>query len=149
MDTSTATTAGTAEGGRWKPRLMAVAAAVLAALAIWAVADLALGVDLREPSFAGPESTGDIGAANVVIASAIASLAGWGLLAVLERMTARARTVWAVIATLVTVASLGAPLTGAGVTAANRVVLVLLHLVVGAVLIPLLYRTSRSRRPSG
>ena len=41
--------------------------------------------------------------------------------------------------------SLGGPLSGSGVTAANRAVLVLLHLAVGAVLIPALRRTAASR----
>jgi hypothetical protein len=82
---------------------------------------------------------------NVVISAAAASLAGWGLLAVLERFTARARTVWTVIAALAMLVSLGAPLSGTGITGANRAWLALMHVAVGAVFIPLLARTSRSR----
>ena len=41
--------------------------------------------------------------------------------------------------------SLGGPLSGSGITAANRAVLVLPHLAVGAVLIPALRRTAASR----
>jgi hypothetical protein len=43
------------------------------------------------------------------------------------------------------VASLGGPLSGSGITAANRAVLVLPHLAVGTVLIPALRRTAASR----
>jgi hypothetical protein len=46
---------------------------------------------------------------------------------------------------VVLLASLGAPLSGTGVTAANRAVLTLLHLTVAAVLIPVFYRTSPAR----
>jgi hypothetical protein len=47
------------------------------------------------------------------------------------------------------VLSLGTPLSGTGITAANRAVLVLMHLAVGGVLIPALYRTSPSRARKG
>jgi hypothetical protein len=66
--------------------------------------------------------------------------AGWALLALLERLTAR--TIWTVTALL---ASLGGPLSRSGITAANRAVLVLPHLAVGAVLIPALRSTAASR----
>ncbi len=38
--------------------------------------------------------------------------------------------------------SLGTPLSGTGITAANRIALLLMHLTVGAVLISAFYRTS-------
>jgi hypothetical protein len=37
----------------------------------------------------------------VIVASALASLLGWGLLALLERFTARAVTIWPVAAVLI------------------------------------------------
>jgi hypothetical protein len=83
----------------------------------------------------------------VAVGSGAAALAAWALLALLERLTARARTIWTIVAVVVLVASLGTPLLGSGVTAANRAVLELLHLAVGAVLIPALRRTAAS--PSG
>lgn len=77
-----------------------------------------------------------------MIGSLLVVLAGWGLLALLERVAARARDLWAVIAVVVLIGSLGGPLSGTGVTTANRWALVGLHLVVGVVLVRLLYRTS-------
>lgn len=131
---------------RRKVRLIAVASAVITALAVWTLIELLLGMDVRAPGFDGSGATTDVGAAAVLSAATLASLAGWGLLALLERLTARARRVWAAAAVVGLVASLGGPMSGTGVTAANRTVLVLLHLVVAVVLIPMLYRTSAAGR---
>ena len=127
-------------------RLIAVAAAVLTALAIWVVAERVLGIDVRAPAFDGSGASLPIRAQDVVLVSALLSVAGWGLLAILERLTARARRAWLVIASVALVLSLGTPLAGTGVGAANRLVLLLMHLAVGGVLIPLLYRTSPDAR---
>jgi len=77
---------------RRRTRLLAVVGSALAAVAVWAVAEFGLGINVREPA-------GDVGAANVVFASVVASLAGWALLALLERVTARAARWWPAIAT--------------------------------------------------
>jgi Family of unknown function (DUF6069) len=129
---------------RRNARLLAVAAAVLAAAAVWLVAELGFGAELRSPAF-GAQRSRDVELVNVIVAGAAASLAGWALLAVLERFTARARSAWTVIAVLAMLVWLGGPLSGTGITGANRAWLALMHVVVGAVLIPLLARTSRSR----
>jgi len=65
---------------------------------------------------------------------AVVSFLGWGLLAILERITVRARLTWYIVAVIGLVLSLGAPLSGTGVTAGDRIVLVLMHLTTGAVL---------------
>jgi hypothetical protein len=81
-----------------------------------------------------------------VVASVVAGLAAWLALAVLERLTRHARAAWVTLATLVLVASLGAPLSGRGIDGESRLVLALLHLTVGALLIVLLARTSPPAR---
>ena len=131
--------------GRRIARLTAVAAAMASALAIWVIAELALGIDLRAPAFDGSAETLPIRAQDVILVGALLSFAGWGFIAVLERLTAHARRVWLVIAVAALVLSLGTPLAGAGVTLANRLVLMLMHLAVGSVLIPALYRSSPRR----
>ena len=123
-----------------RARLTAVVIAVLVPLAIWTVAEVVFHIRLRTPEGFGPP--GDIGALNVIFASAFFSLGGWGLLALLERLTARARTVWMTIAVVTLLLSLMTPLSGTGITPANRAVLELMHLSVGTVLIPALYWTS-------
>jgi len=117
---------------------------VLAALGLWAVMHLAFGLDLRSPASFGEEygTSSAVGPANVAIVSAIAALAAWLLLAILERLTPKARRIWLVIALVVLVASLGGPLSGRGITTANRMELIGFHLLVGAVLIPLMFWTS-------
>ncbi len=152
MATSTRMGATTAsdEGrkARRKARLLAVVSATVAALIVWVVAELAVGIDLRTPAF-GSWSSFDVNAAVVIVTAAAAGLLAWGLLALLERMTARARAVWTAIAVVVFVLSLGQPMSGSGITSANRLWLALMHVAVAVVLVPLLGRTAsnRARQP--
>lgn len=131
--------------GRPFVRLSAVAAAMASALAIWVLAVLALGMDLRAPAFDGSSETLPVRAQDVLLVSALLSFAGWGFMAVLERLTSRGRRVWLMIAVAALVLSLGTPLAGTGVNLANRIVLMLMHLAVGSVLIPALYWSSARR----
>jgi apolipoprotein N-acyltransferase len=143
MNTMQTTTAVAPRDRTWRrrARLGSVVATVVAALGLWAVY-VAFGIDLRSPAFGEYGGTAAVGAGNVAFVSALAAFTAWGPLAVLERLTPRARRMWLVIAVLALVASLGGPWSGTGITTANRVELMGFHLVVGAALIPLLYRTS-------
>lgn len=125
---------------RARARGLIVVGAVGAALAGWLVTVPLLGIDLRVQPGGGAAQT--VEAATVLAVSLTAAVAGWALLALLERSTRRARTTWTVLAAVVLLLSLAGPLTGA-VTAAAGFVLAALHLLVGAVLIPGLRRTSR------
>jgi hypothetical protein len=118
-------------------RAAAVAAAVLAALAVWALAVPVLGVDLAAAPVGGPVQ--QVGPLAVAAGPLLSGLAGWALLAVLERRTARPRRNWTATALVVLVLSLATPLLG-GAGPAATVALVAMHLVVGAVLIALLPR---------
>jgi hypothetical protein len=126
-------------GSRWKGRLLAVVAAVVAALVVYLLITQAFGQDLRTPGMSGREAT-ELNIGAVLLVSALASLAAWGLLAVLERFTARARTIWTVVAVVGLVLSLAGPMSGTGITTGNRLALALMHVVVGAVLIVLMRR---------
>ncbi|MFI1418785.1 DUF6069 family protein [Streptomyces sp. NPDC020731] len=109
------------------------ALAVLAPVLVWLVTDPLLGHRLR---IADGEQTLDIGAAPVAAVALLASLSGWGLLAVLERSGARrARTIWTGVAGAVLAVSF-LPLTGDGMDGGTRASLALMHLAVAAVLIP-------------
>jgi hypothetical protein len=130
-------------------RARAVGGSVAAAVAVWALFEIGFGMDLRPPAVQESAMTSDIGPIQVIVAAGVASLAGWGSLAALERVTARPGRVWTAVAVLVLAASLGGPFSGAGIDAADRAVLALLHVTVGAVLIPLLRRTTATRtRPA-
>jgi Family of unknown function (DUF6069) len=134
----------------WRARALAVIAAALAALAVWLVTDPLLGVDLAAPTRPGSQQLQSITPALVAGTSLVAALAGWALLALLERFTARPRTIWTATALLVGLLSLTGPLsTLASSTLANGVSLALMHLAVAAVLIPGLAATAPSRaRPA-
>jgi len=127
-------------------RLAAVGGAIVAALAVWFVAEVVLGLDLRQPAASVGTQAESIDAVHVVFSAAVGSLAGWALLAVAERLTARPRRVWTVIAVVALVVSLGGPLSGSGITTSNRLALLLMHVVVAAVVILALGRTARARR---
>lgn len=121
------------DGARRSARAATVGLVVTAAVIVWGLARL-LGIDVMSPQM-GDNAPATISVGHVLAAGVVSSLAGWALLAGLERLLpARAWTIWAVAAGVVFVLSLGAPLTGEGIATANRVVLVLLHVVVAAVL---------------
>jgi len=118
-------------------RILSVAGATLAAVAVWGIEVPFLGIRLQtQYGNAAPQG---VGIASVVVSSLAASLAGWGLLAILERRFARARVIWTAIAIAVLLASLSVPLS-AGNTTTAKVSLAMMHLVVAAVLIPTLRR---------
>ena len=126
---------------RARSRALAVAAAVLAGIVAWSVTVPLLDVELMVRMSPGSSSVQAVGFASVLTVSLLASLLGWGLLAVLERHNPRAGTIWTITACAVLLLSLGGPLTSA-VTTGAKVALALLHLSVAAVLIPLLRRSS-------
>jgi Family of unknown function (DUF6069) len=119
-------------------RAIAVLAAIVATLVVWAVEAPLLGIELRaRPPGAAPEL---VGPAAILFATLLAGLAAWGLLALLERATSQGRTIWIIAAVVALLASLILPL-GGGVTEAAAVGLACMHLTAAAVLIPLLART--------
>jgi NO-binding membrane sensor protein with MHYT domain len=98
-------------------------------------------LDLRAPAFSSEQQPQDLSAALVAVASLVGGLAAWGLLAVLERSTTNPRRAWVAVASIALLASLGAPLSGTGVTAGDRIAMIGMHLAVAAVVIPFFYRS--------
>lgn len=121
-------------------RLVAVAAADVVTLVIWVSAvpfgDMTLSVDQ------GGGGTTAVGAPAVVVMTTVAGLAGWGLLALLERNNDRAWKTWTTIAVTFLAISLVGPLTS-GIGWPTKLVLTSMHLTAGLVLIPSFARTSR------
>lgn len=140
MTTHAPTRAGTTgASARFPGRVAAVAAAVVSALLVWGIAGPLAGVDLRVATGGRPPM--EITWVPVMLTGLVVSLAGWGLLALLERFTARARAAWTVVALVVLLASF-APVLTAQATTGTRVSLAVMHVAVAAALIPLLARTS-------
>src|SRR5690625_7670597 len=88
-------------------RAAAVAGAVAAGLAVWVVGVPVLGIELTARTGTGQLV---VGPASVAVAGLAAALAGWGLLALLERYATRPRPAWTVTAVALLVRSLAGPL---------------------------------------
>jgi hypothetical protein len=112
-------------------RAITVAAGAAGALLLWAVNDPWGGIDLAVRQGDGVRH---IGPAAVVVAALIAGLAAWGLLALLERTIRRPVLTYRIIASVVLILSLAAPL-GSGADTSSRLVLLAMHLTVAAALI--------------
>ncbi|SCG71043.1 DUF6069 family protein [Micromonospora inositola] len=133
-------TASVVRPARRGARALAVLVATAAALAVWVVAVPLAGVDLAVRSGATEQP---VGPGAVAVAALLAGLAAWALLAVLERFSRRARSIWTGVALAVLLASMLAPL-GGGVGAAAKLTLALMHLA-AALVIPGLRRTAAAR----
>ncbi|MEO3826056.1 DUF6069 family protein [Actinomadura sp. B10D3] len=126
-----------------RARALAMAGAVAAALAIWVIGDPLLGHDLVVQQKG--QQPRDLGAAAIGIFALAPSLLGWALLVALERVTPLAARIWTAAAlTLLAVSFL--PVIAAETSGGNKAVLALTHVAVGAVLIPVFWRTATARR---
>jgi len=126
------------------PRALAAAAGVLAAALAWVVEVPLLGIHLSI-RFGPHGHVQTIAAGQVIGVTVAAALLGWLLLALLERRrTPRARRIWATLALTALVVSLALPLAAATTTSAVAG-LVVMHLAVGAAVIPAMARTARAR----
>lgn len=131
---------------RRRTRMLAVASAMVAALIVWLIAKPLLGITLTI-SMSGTNQTMTIGWVSVLVVSLLASLAAWGLLAMLERFTPRARTVWTAIAAAALLLSFAGPLLAtSNASVGAKVTLSLMHITVAAVLFSLLASTSPTSR---
>jgi uncharacterized protein DUF6069 len=113
-------------------RVFGVIGATLAAGAVWVVAVPVLGFHLMTRF--GNQDAQNVGLGLVLAAGLVGSLAGLGLLVVLERVTSRAVTIWTAVAVVVLLASLSLPLS-AGTTTSAKGALALMHVAVASVLI--------------
>jgi Family of unknown function (DUF6069) len=159
MMTTTAAAVTDTKHSRTRARtraLCAVGGALAAAIA-WAVEVPLLGIHLTVrfgngrfgPRHFGPGPFGaghvqTISVDQIVGISLAAALLGWLLLTILERRTSRARLIWTSSALVALAVSLTLPLAAATTTAA-AVGLIVMHLTVGAAVIPAMARTARAR----
>ncbi len=106
-----------------------------------------LGIDLNFRY--GTSHTQIVAAGQVIGASLAALLLAWLLLAVLEQRTSYPRTLWTSLALAGLAASVALPLTVATTAATTPSAiagLVVMHLTIGAAVIPAMARTARARR---
>lgn len=123
-----------------RARALCAAGGVLAAAIAWTLEVPLLGIHLDFRFGAGHIQTIAIG--QVTGVAAAASVLGWLLLTLIERRTPRARLLWTTVALAALAASLALPLAVA-TTSSAAAGLIVMHLAVGAVVIPALARTAR------
>jgi Family of unknown function (DUF6069) len=125
-----------------RARALCAAGGALAAALAWIVEVPLLGIHLTVRFGTGHIQTIAVG--QVIGVTVAASLLGWLLLALLERRTPHARPLWTTIALAALAASLALPLAAATTTSAVAG-LIVLHLTVGAAVIPAMAHTARVR----
>jgi predicted permease len=140
LTTTTTTTVPDTKQGRARA-LCAAGGAVAAALA-WLVEVPLLGIHLNYRFGTGHIQAIAVG--QVIGVTVAASLLGWLLLALLERRTPHARALWTIIAVAALAASLALPLAAATTTSAAAG-LIVMHLLVGAAVIPVMAHTAQTR----
>ncbi|BFU44980.1 DUF6069 family protein [Krasilnikovia sp. MM14-A1004] len=121
-------------------RLITVAVATVATAVVWLLAHAVFDITLEAKS-GGTVRT--VTLAAVVTTTVIVGLAAWGLLAVLERVTSAARTVFIAVGVVFLLISLLGPLSAE--TGGAKLVLACEHLIAAAIVIPGLARTTRQR----
>jgi hypothetical protein len=128
---------------RWRPgRVVAIAVAAAATALAWLSGRLA-HVDYIVNT---PIGTRQITLALSVAATVVAGIAGWAVIAVLERYTASPKRVWIALTLVVLVLSI-VPVFRTTANLATQLMLSALHCVAAAVLIPgLLQRHMTSTR---
>jgi hypothetical protein len=92
----------------------------------------------------GAGHTQTIAVGQVIGVTLAASLLGWLLLAQLERRTPHARLLWTTISLVALAVSLALPL-AAATTSSAVTGLIVMHLTVGAAVIPVMAHTARTR----
>ncbi|MFJ4903490.1 DUF6069 family protein [Streptomyces sp. NPDC088727] len=122
-------------------RIVCLLAATVAAVIVWLIAHSALDIDLKTKAQGGGDPQ-EVGLAMVIGATILIGLVAWGVVALLDRKSPKARTRWTVIASIVFVLSLFGPL-GSGEGGSTKAALLCMHLVVALVLIPGYASTAR------
>jgi hypothetical protein len=120
-----------------------VIGALAATLAVWLVAHVA-GVGLAVRSGGAGGDVTHVGAASVVLATLLASLAACGVRAALEHLATHPRRTWNAIASATLLLSLAGPIALAQTNAAVAA-LVSMHLAAAGVLIRALARPTPAR----
>jgi hypothetical protein len=121
----------------WKMRAMAIVDAIVLNVIFLLAGRLVTG---DWPVATVGDDDQSIGVVAVILVTALVGLVAWGLLALLERMTGNAKSIWTAIAVVVLLLSLLGPF-GSGVGTSSKIVLALMHLGAAMTIIPLMRRS--------
>lgn len=122
------------KAGRWRRRTMTVVAAVIATIIVFLVETKGFGLKLASPALM-ERASAEVTIKEVIGASGAAGIWGWIVMAILERVTPRARSFWTVLAVITLIVSLAGAFAGEGITTNQRLALAALHLTTGVILI--------------
>lgn len=125
----------------WQVRAMAIVDAIVLNIVIL-IAGRFIIADWPVATVGDDDQT--IGFVPVILVTLVVGLVAWGLLTLLDRITANARTVWTAIAVIVLLVSLLGPL-GSGVGTSSKIVLALMHVGAAVTIIPLMRRSAANR----
>lgn len=122
-------------------RLMTVAVAVGAVLAVWLIAGpiSGIGLDVRSG-----DATRHVGPVAVAIATLVGGGVAWALAALAERLTSRPRVTWTAAMVILALLSIVGPLS-LGVGGATQGALIAMHQLVAGTLIAGMRPTVRKR----
>jgi hypothetical protein len=123
-----------------RARAIAVGATI-AATGVLYTAARAFGTDFKL-SDPGKAEAHQLILPEIIVFTLVFALLGWGVLALLERVTRRAKTIWTALAGVVLALSF-VPIAIEQATGDTKVMLALIHLAVAAVLVPVLRLTRR------
>jgi Family of unknown function (DUF6069) len=141
--TDTQIRTGTTRAPLGRLLLVNVAATVAAGVAaeVWAAAVRATGADLRvgDP-FGDPSHTIALPFGACATSIAMCMVLGTVIAALVNWRARRPAYTYAVLATVLTVVSLGAPLVAAGTSATTKFTLIVAHLIAAAVIVPVVAR---------
>jgi hypothetical protein len=132
----------TARQPAWKLRAIAIEAALVANVLVLIIGRLVNG-EFPLATVGSDDQT--IGFVQVIVVTLLVGGVAWGLLALLERTTSRAKAIWTVIAAIVFVLSLLGPL-GSGANTSSTIVLMCMHVGAAASIIPLMRRSTATTR---
>ncbi len=132
----------TARQPAWKLRAIAIEAALVANVLVLIIGRLVNG-EFPLATVGSDDQT--IGFVQVIVVTLLVGGVAWGLLALLERTTSRAKAIWTVIAAIVFVLSLLGP-RGSGANTSSTIVLMCMHVGAAASIIPLMRRSTATTR---
>ncbi len=133
---------------RARGRLAGAAGAVAAAVAVWLVARYGAGLHPQTPGFSSAQRPASLTLGFAAVLSAAVSLLAWAALTLIERTARRPRRAWVITGLITLAVSLSGPLSGHGVTGADRLALICMHLAVAAVLVPVFALSISPGRPA-
>ena len=121
-------------------RMLTMAVAVVVPIIVWALASAAGAEFVVVNPLIG---TLEIDWPLLIVSTLPIALAAWGVLALLERLTPRARTIWTIIAVVALALSV-LPIAFVDTSDSTRVALGLIHVATGLFLIRMLRHGSRN-----